>query len=925
MGACTSSPAAGVDLPDNLASSSKSAKDSTKSVDETESTTTSQKDVAAFKKGEATTSHNPLDDKHKHAPASKVPEPKAEKEKAAVAAVEPKKHDSPRPASHVPATTKPAGHPHPRPASHTPASTKPGAKPKLTIGLNNARPIIYAPPTPEEIAAKEKAEEDQKAAAAEAAARSHVEGQSGTSLLGQTTETAVASKAGSIKASQTAAEKIAADKAAADEKAAAKAVAVAKAVALAAKPVEPPKLFGGKPKLAPPSKKQSAFRDSDRSFLDNMMNSTLTRNSKTLDDVVQKKNGEVAHLESELEIFPTPGFIIKTRRMASNHSANEVKVFINVCHSPNVSKMFIPPSGVTLDKAGTESVVYMAVLTETKYKQMEETKDDELRARISKALVSHINKSRKDTLSEDAVVLLKKAKKYIGDQELQCYVPQDYNAANASDRESMNRDSMQSTSGQSISLPASEAPKMTMLTEESDEDEENEGDSIFTDVESTKAGAAETKANTAAPAAPAARIYVDRATEGKYPLWVRRKNDQNRDYWKNNATNQKINYDPYVKVEAEDPPAAEDEGGKSGKSGKSGKEEESVKSETGVELSGDVDAAAESTEAFPVEAQLDAHGENNAESGKIDPLLEEESETAAEEAPEIQEDLEFVFRPDNYMDELELAGSGDFQPLHFYCLSAGWIHQFAMGEPSIVKTEPPGCEKFESSVWMEGYRVVLTGDRAAAATFMITREKNGDKLRFSLIHEDKRKPQMHFIAMDTNSTEAWMKKCKEHIYFADWVSIKHDAESTQEDNRFDMRPERPDHRGMRLTMESCRFACFARDMDLILKIGPIEKPKSWHVDSRILILVVNSQGTHRLMYMEEKSMSVKGGFIYGTSLGCAAEAGAAGSNEFDVTGMEKDGKSLTTSKTVKFRSTNAKDAAEWVTLINAAKDFVPEN
>jgi len=922
MGACTSSPAAGMDLPDNLASSSKSAKDSTMSVDETESTTTSQKDVAAFKKGEATSSHNPLADKHKHAPASKVPEPKAEIEKAAVAAVEPKKHDSPRPASHVPETAKPAEHPHPRPVSQTPASKKTGAKPKLTIGLNNARPIIYALPTPEEIAAKEKAEEDQKAADAEAAARSHVEGQSGTALLGQTTETAVASKAGSIKASQTVAEKTAADKAAADEKAAAKAAAVAKAEALAAKPVEPPKLFGGKPKLAPPSKKQSAFRDSDRSFLDNMMNSTLTRKSQKTPDAVLQKKGEVAHLESELEIFPTPGYIIKTRRVVSNNrssSSSEVKVFINVCHSPKVSKMLIPPSGVTLDKAGTESVVYMAVLTETKYKQMEETKDEELRSRISKALVSHINKIRKDTLSEDGVVLLKKAKKYIGDQELQCYVPQDYNAAYASDRESMNRDSMQSTSGQSISQPASEGPKMTMLAEESDEDE---GESAFTDVPSTKVGAAEAKAKTAAPAAPAARIYVDRATEGQYPIWVRRRNDNNKDYWKNNVTNQKIDYDPYVKVEAEAPPAAADEGGKSGKSGT---REEPVESETGAELSGDVDAAAESTEAFPVEAQLDAHGESNPESGKMDHLLEEESETAAEEAPEIQQDLEFVFRPDNYTDELELAGSGDFQPLHYYCLSAGWIHQFAMGEPSIAKAEPPGCEKFESSVWMEGYRVVLTGDRAAAATFMITREKNGEKLRFSLIHEDKRKPQMHFIAMDTNSTETWMKKCKEHIYFADWVSIKHDAEATQEDNRFDMRPERPDYRGMRLTMESCKFACFARDMDLILKVGHIEKPKSWHVDSRVLILVVNLQGTHRLLYMEEKSMSVKGGFLYGTTLGCAAEAGAAGSNEFDVTGMEKDGKSLTASKTVKFRSTNAKDAAEWVTLINAAKDFVPEN
>jgi len=287
---------------------------------------------------------------------------------------------------------------------------------------------------------------------------------------------------------------------------------------------------------------------------------------------------------------------------------------------------------------------------------------------------------------------------------------------------------------------------------------------------------------------------------------------------------------------------------------------------------------------------------------------------------------EFVFRLPSYVEELEIAGMADYQAVHYYSLAGGWIHQFASGDMKIAKRDPPGCTKYESSVWLKGYRVVLTGNRASAATFMITREKNGEKLRFSLIHEDRSQPQLHFITTDSASTEKWMVACKEHIYFADWLSVPVDPKM---ENRFDKVKEREDFCGMKLTKEACRFSCFARDDDVIVKVGAIEKPKSFlHIDSRILILLCNQKGSHRLLYVEEKSMTVKGGFVYGTALGCVAvlnsPPGAAVATEFDVTGQEKDGKSITHAKQIKFRSVTNSDAAEWVSLINAATLFTKQ-
>jgi len=803
-----------------------------------------------------------------------------------------------------------------------------GKKPKLTVGLNNIRAVIIPGPTPEEIKAAEQAAAEKEAADADAAAHAAVAGESGLALLAQTTNSAVAAKKTQLNSAKPAAP--------------VEAVLAASATAASSLPppapapvllVEPPKLFGGKPKLAPPKKRNTDFKGTDRAFLDNMMNSSLTKKqgssgSGAGESMLRKGEGADVHKEGDILVFPTPGYIIKTRRAGNT----EVKAFINVCHSAAVSRMFIPPSDITLDKNGVESILYTAILTEVKYKQMDETKDEVLKANISKALISHINKSRKDTLQED-FVLVKKAKNYVGNKDLSCKVPLEYNAAHlaaqANARESLSRDSMElsASTSQSISLPNG-APKLWAMTEgdEDDDDDAEEEDakptktSIKLNTTKAEAGATLTAASTSTE-----RIFIDRAIEKETeenPLWVRRKNDFGKDYWKNRITNERITYNPYVRVEndAADSNVYEAEATTTASV--------SEPAPAAGEEKAPVSASAVATETNPTSeaAASNVTWSPAPEKEAPIPAAAAPSDTVSEDKTEATKPMEFVYRPPSLVDELEIAGVADYQAVHYYSLFGGWLHKFLLGDDKLIKKDPPGCSKYENSVWLEGYHVELTGNRAQAAAFMITREKNGEKLRFSLIHEDKSKPQLHFISTDTATTERWMKICKEHIYFADWVSVPIQPD---QENRFDKLKGRPEFNGMKLTKTSLKFACFARDEDVIVKVTAIEKPKSFfHVDSRVLILLVNQAGTHRLLYIEEKSMEVRGGFVYGTALGCTAvmcsSFSGAAQLEFDVTGQEKDSKSNTQAKTVKFRAATDVEAADWFSKINEATTFVKQ-
>jgi len=227
---------------------------------------------------------------------------------------------------------------------------------------------------------------------------------------------------------------------------------------------------------SPRQKRDSDFKGSGRTLFSNTVNSFSTKKSSSSaeDTALKKAEGAGVHTDKGILVFPSPGYVIKTRRSGDS----EAKVFINVCHSPAVGRMLIPRSDITLDKNGTESVLYMAVLTEEKYKEVADTKDESSKAIISKALIARINEIWKDTLLEE-FVSVKKAKSYVGDKDLQCTVPLEYNAAHLASqvhvRESESRDSMQSVLLQSISS-LNRTQKAKVMAEDNDDDDEDDDD-----------------------------------------------------------------------------------------------------------------------------------------------------------------------------------------------------------------------------------------------------------------------------------------------------------------------------------------------------------------------------------------------------------------------------------------------------------------
>ena len=211
----------------------------------------------------------------------------------------------------------------------------------------------------------------------------------------------------------------------------------------------------GTKKLAPPSsfskRASGAYRASDRAFLDNLINSAVK------EDVDRRKDdspgivhesvsnaggmGTIAGLSgathkatawtggkakgpalklAELNkiIFPTPGFILKTKREVLNNASVGLKVFINICHSDKVKELVINPATVTLDKNGTESIVYTACMTTNNYMAALSKNDDHKTTNdLCKKVIGFINEDYHDTLKE-SFVTVKKANNFYGEGEL---------------------------------------------------------------------------------------------------------------------------------------------------------------------------------------------------------------------------------------------------------------------------------------------------------------------------------------------------------------------------------------------------------------------------------------------------------------------------------------------------------------------------
>lgn len=69
------------------------------------------------------------------------------------------------------------------------------------------------------------------------------------------------------------------------------------------------------------------------------------------------------------EIVPSLGFVLKTRRL------DDTKVFINICHHPNLCQLYTIPLIESKDKHGTSCLIYSCVLPTREYQKIEADSD----------------------------------------------------------------------------------------------------------------------------------------------------------------------------------------------------------------------------------------------------------------------------------------------------------------------------------------------------------------------------------------------------------------------------------------------------------------------------------------------------------------------------------------------------------------------
>ncbi len=196
-----------------------------------------------------------------------------------------------------------------------------------------------------------------------------------------------------------------------------------------------------KVKLAPPSKKLNYVSKDDRSFIDAMINRAVVEGeskkvSKSTDgndslslstSTVPSKNARPSSTLSAStvkNIIPTPAQIIKTRRESDSHNDKGQKVFINVCHSYEIHKMYIQPATIALDKSNNESAVYTCILTTKDYDAVIKTESENILHEMIIKVISKINIQYRDNLINE-FIFVKKIQKFIGDTILTS-VPSEY-------------------------------------------------------------------------------------------------------------------------------------------------------------------------------------------------------------------------------------------------------------------------------------------------------------------------------------------------------------------------------------------------------------------------------------------------------------------------------------------------------------------
>ena len=309
---------------------------------------------------------------------------------------------------------------------------------------------------------------------------------------------------------------------------------------------------------------------------------------------------------------------------------------------------------------------------------------------------------------------------------------------------------------------------------------------------------------------------------------------------------------------------------------------------------------------------------------------------------------EFVYRPAALVGELETPNpSSKDEALCYWYLAGGYLHKFSRGDIKQAALTPHAGLDYKSSVCLQGYKATLTGSLATAEVFILTKEKNGEKLRFSLIKdtalaniqesaEDKgnirnstrkssaassAKDSLHFIAIKSDITARWMQRLQEHIYYANWLALGPGLHGNNVyTNKLPGSMSSAAHGGA-LTLAGEKYACFARSDELIVYQGHVEKPKGmFHTDSRYMILTASPKSPPRLQYLDEKTMQVKGGFAWGPD-GFTAVPCAGHKTEFEVTGIDALGDSKVSKKTLKFR-VSEHDAELWVQKISSVASIV---
>jgi len=168
-------------------------------------------------------------------------------------------------------------------------------------------------------------------------------------------------------------------------------------------------------------------RKTDRQVLDDMLYKATKAKEETSGDATMATNGgkaatskgfkdEVASdPEGSHRVMPTPGFVIKTKRLSDG-----TKVFLNICHSPLVSKLVTGAARVSLDKEQKECVAYDAMVHNAFFEQ---TTDNAVKHQLCLHVIQVINTTYTDDL--DASYKLPKMKKgFVGDALIELLVPE---------------------------------------------------------------------------------------------------------------------------------------------------------------------------------------------------------------------------------------------------------------------------------------------------------------------------------------------------------------------------------------------------------------------------------------------------------------------------------------------------------------------